>query len=732
METPGDNTAVIRMKREFDAFVSASRRRQIEGSFNLNQAENDDTNASSSPVVSMRNLLDKEKEEKLLKAEMIAAKSMIVKLETEVNTLRTSNKRARIEFEKDIGNLTNDRQRESEKLEELKSRLQYLADREKSARDELQELRRDSEVRAAAAEEKQLALHKDKLQLEEDLQQANEQSWEKITELRNQSMRTQMELQICQTELEETKAQLKLQLKRSAETTAHLKELEDFRLRAVQAEQKIKDLEDQERLHQEDVTITRALRTQLETLPNLERELDKLKEENKYYKETEKNTLLMEEQIEGLTKKLQRAENRMADYTQLQLDNESLKINLERWQGKSAAGLGNPLSPTELSLQVAELQSAQMLASDEYSKLQSRFNSLQAELREMNSKYQTLVQEVSVGKTGSQHQQDLIKRLQRKLLLVSKEREGYKRILDSYESEVTVNVGALQASRVQQLEQLLQDYRVQTESLEAELGRTAHEVSQTKSKCLELETLTTDKGEKAEQSTKSDQRMIQELKERIIELELELEKKNKQVNLLEARIEQRNLQGDYDPSKTKVVHFTMNPAELAQRQREEEVKRLHDENDKLKQRLKLLEESGGSVDDLTLKVEKKLLEPDAEKEVEELKSQLTREELRNKRLMEAFKKTSQEFREVCYQLTGYKIDIPCASQYRLTNMYADSPQDYLLFAHSSSGETQMLQTTFSETVQDLIDLYLAKQDSIPAFLSSVTLQLFSCRTMCAD
>ncbi|XP_071106833.1 mitotic spindle assembly checkpoint protein MAD1-like [Haliotis cracherodii] len=731
MDSPGDNTAVIRMKREFDAFVSASRKRHLQRSFNVNQAENDEETTSSSPAVSMRNLLDKEKEEKLMKAEVITAKSMIVKLEAEVDNLRRSNKRTRIEYDKDLGNLTSEKQRELEKVGELKSRLQYLADREKTAREELQELRRESELRAATAEEKQLALQKDKLQLEEDLQQANEQSWEKITELRNQSMRTQMELQICQTELEETKAQLKLQLKRSAETTAHLKELEDFRLRAVQAEQKIKDLEDQESLHQEDVTITRALKTQLENLPDLERELEKLKEENKYYKETEKNTLLLEEQIDGLTRKLQRAEDRMADYTQMQLDNESLKINLERWQGKSAAGVGNPLSPTELSQQVVELQSAQMLARDEYGKLQSRFHSLQAELRETTSKYQTAVQEASAGKTGSQQQQDLIKRLQRKLLLVSKEREGYKRILDSYESEVTVNVGALQASRVQQLEQLLHDYRTQTESLEAELGRTAHEVSQTKTKCLQLETQT-DGGGRAALAAKCDQRTIQELKERVIELELEVEKKNRQVDVLEARIEQRKLQGDYDPSKTKVVHFTMNPAEIAQRHREEEMKRLQDENDKLKQRLKLLEESGGSVDDLTQKVEKKLQEPDVSKEVEELKSQLTREELRNKRLMEAFKKTSQEFREVCYQLTGYKIDIPCASQYRLTNMYADSPQDYLLFAHGSSGETQMLQTAFSETVQDLIDLYLAKQDSIPAFLSSVTLQLLGSRTMCVD
>ena len=54
-------------------------------------------------------------------------------------------------------------------------------------------------------------------------------------------------------------------------------------------------------------------------------------------------------------------------------------------------------------------------------------------------------------------------------------------------------------------------------------------------------------------------------------------------------------------------------------------------------------------------------------------------ELKNKRLMEAFKKTSQEIREVCYQLTGYKIDIPTSNQYRLTSMYAESPNDHLLF-----------------------------------------------------
>jgi len=65
--------------------------------------------------------------------------------------------------------------------------------------------------------------------------------------------------------------------------------------------------------------------------------------------------------------------------------------------------------------------------------------------------------------------------------------------------------------------------------------------------------------------------------------------------------------------------------------------------------------------------------------VVEVKSQLQSAELRNKRLIEQFKKTSQELREVIYQLLGFQIDIPNTGQYRLMNVYAESAKDYFLF-----------------------------------------------------
>ena len=66
----------------------------------------------------------------------------------------------------------------------------------------------------------------------------------------------------------------------------------------------------------------------------------------------------------------------------------------------------------------------------------------------------------------------------------------------------------------------------------------------------------------------------------------------------------------------KVLHFTMNPADIAATQRREELKSLQEENERLRQRVKLLEESEGKIEDLTVVVEKKLQEPGSSKDVE--------------------------------------------------------------------------------------------------------------------
>jgi mitotic spindle assembly checkpoint protein MAD1 len=65
--------------------------------------------------------------------------------------------------------------------------------------------------------------------------------------------------------------------------------------------------------------------------------------------------------------------------------------------------------------------------------------------------------------------------------------------------------------------------------------------------------------------------------------------------------------------------------------------------------------------------------------VAELQKQVKSYEMKLQRLKEAFKTTSQEYREVCYMLLGYKIDLIKSNLYRLSSMYAESEDDYLMF-----------------------------------------------------
>lgn len=63
----------------------------------------------------------------------------------------------------------------------------------------------------------------------------------------------------------------------------------------------------------------------------------------------------------------------------------------------------------------------------------------------------------------------------------------------------------------------------------------------------------------------------------------------------------------------------------------------------------------------------------------ELRKQVESAELKNQRLKEVFQTKIQEFRKVCYTLTGYQIDVTTESQYRLTSRYAEHQTDCLIF-----------------------------------------------------
>ncbi|PIK44404.1 putative mitotic spindle assembly checkpoint protein MAD1 isoform X3 [Apostichopus japonicus] len=215
----------------------------------------------------------------------------------------------------------------------------------------------------------------------------------------------------------------------------------------------------------------------------------------------------------------------------------------------------------------------------------------------------------------------------------------------------------------------------------------------------------------------------EDLKEKIKQLE---EENHEHKEMIKMYKDLQNMKGDFDPTRTKVLTFSSNPAAELRKKRTEDERKLIEQVEVLKERVRILEEMGheANTQDIKLQLEKR-----NSKEVDELKKELEASELRGQRLKEVFKSKIHDFREACYRLTGYRISTPSDNEYNLISMYADRESDKLLFRSTSDGEMQLLENEYSGSLTDLIEAHLQQQDSIPAFLSGLTLDLFSKQTM---
>jgi len=75
----------------------------------------------------------------------------------------------------------------------------------------------------------------------------------------------------------------------------------------------------------------------------------------------------------------------------------------------------------------------------------------------------------------------------------------------------------------------------------------------------------------------------------------------------------------------------------------------------------------------------------------DLQEQLRSSEIRRQRIIEVFKKTSQDFREAVTRLTGYRVDSNSNQDvYKLYPIYYENPGDVLMFKKDGEGEMHLV------------------------------------------
>lgn len=715
MEDLGENTTVLSTLRSLNNFIS----QRVEGGSGLG------VSAPASGSLQLQYEQNMQLEER---AEQIRSKSYLIQVEREKMQMELSHKRARVELERAASTSARNYEREVDRNQELLARIRQLQEREAEAEEKMREqLERHRQCRQSLeASSQQLREREDGLAAARETINSLKG---RVSELQLSAMDQKVQVKRLESEKQELKEQLDLQQRKWQEANQKIQELQASQEERADQEQKIKDLEQKLCLQEQDAAVVKSMKSELLRLPKMERELKRLREENAHLREMKETNGLLTEELESLQRKLGRQEKMQEALVDLELEKEKLLAKLQSWEKLDQTMGFNLRTPEDLSRFVVELQQRELALKEKNNTISSSARGLERAQQQLQDEVRQVSAQLLEERKKRETHEALARRLQKRIILLTKERDGMRAILGSYDSELTQAEYSPQLTqRMWEAEDMVQKVHAHSSEMEAQLSQALEELGVQKQRAdtleMELKMLKAQTSS-AEASFPFCKEEVDALRLKVEELEGERSRLEQEKQALEMQMERLTLQGDYNQSRTKVLHLSLNPASMARQRQREDHERLQGECERLRGLVHALERGGPIPADLEA-----VSSLPSSKEVAELRKQVESAELKNQRLKEVFQTKIQEFRKVCYTLTGYQIDVTTESQYRLTSRYAEHQSDCLIFKATgpSGSKMQLLETEFSRSVPELVELHLLQQDSIPAFLSALTMELFSRQT----
>nr|KAF6447884.1 mitotic arrest deficient 1 like 1 [Rousettus aegyptiacus] len=572
MEDLGENTTVLSSLRSLNNFIS----QRVEGGIGP------DVSTSAQGSLQMQYQQSMQLEER---AEQIRSKSHIIQVEREKMQMELSHKRARVELERAASTSARSYEREVDRNQELLARIRQLQEREAEAEEKMKEqLERNRLCKQS------LDVASRKLREKEDgLAEAGETISElkgRISELQWSVMNQEMQVKDLESEKQELQEQLDLQHRKWQEANQKIQELQASQEARADQEQKVKDLEQKLSLQEQDAVIVRSMKSELVRLPKVEQELKQLREENAYLREMRETNGLLREEVEGLQRKLGRQEKMQENLVDLELEKERLLAKLQSWERLDQTTGLSIRTPEDLSRFVVELQQRELALKDRNSSITSSARELDKVRQQLQEEVRQVSAQLLEERKKRETHEALARRLQKRVLLLTKERDGMRAILGSYDSELTPAEYSPQLTRrMREAEDMVQKVHAHSSEMEAQLSQALEDLGVQKQRAdmleMELRVLQCQAGP-AEQSVLLSREEVSSLRLKIEELEGERRRLEGDKQQLEAQLQQLSLAGDYDQGRTKVLHMTVNPASEAQQSLRQDQARLREECERLR------------------------------------------------------------------------------------------------------------------------------------------------------
>lgn len=330
--------------------------------------------------------------------------------------------------------------------------------------------------------------------------------------------------------------------------------------------------------------LSRTSRERMARLPDLEQEVERLRRENRSIYETIGNKLLLEEQVHDLRGKLERAERNRTDATALRQTAQLAEAELADYRAvardhcEASESAGATPTAGQLRQRIESLLRNDLLVVSQRGEMRTEQEATAQRVAHMEKQLEVQTKATENLQTSLKYHKTSMHRVQKKLMLVARERDCYKQLIENYEKDLTISGPA--ASDVQpdgqvrlkleMVERMVDEYKEMCSGLEAELQSAKN-----------MPDLGVDpvNGEHYEQ-----------FKRDMAVLRHENEQLQRRKNELELMLEHSSLKGAYDAERFKVVHLAVSPLAEAAEAHAVELDKLRAEVERLKRRNRLVEQ----------------------------------------------------------------------------------------------------------------------------------------------
>lgn len=381
------------------------------------------------------------------------------------------------------------------------------------------------------------------------------------------------------------------------------------------------------------------------------------------------NVNLLKEKLESERLRAERAEAALEELVNCEMQVRSLNEELQSWKSLIDE-IPDVEKRDDIPTKIGELQRELLSATAEVGKLTAQVTELQADLKKEKARRRTAQDNAYHSKEATGDTAIQTRRLKRQVELLIKENDGLKSILTSHDEEEAIFTSRSKSDN-------------------------------------EIHTLDST-GNAKEKRIQVLEALVQDLQKECDQLRSEL-----------ATVELKLGRGDYDPTSTKVVHMVENLDVNAEKQL------LLGEIQSLREKVKALQNDTLSSGIAASK----------NAELSVLRDQVYSLEKREARYKKVFAEKISVFRQACCLLFGYTVEMSEEQQlstgmtvtlFTLQSMYAQSEEESIIFQFESNHMNLLAnEYTSSPEISRMVDVYLEKFKSIPAFTANLTSELFS-------